>query len=164
MFPLWSFGFWQSRERYKSQDELLEVVARHRKLGVPIDGIIQDWQYWGNNYQWNAMEFLNPGFHNPQLMMDSVHSMNAHAIISIWSSFGPQTKQYRELDSKRAPVQHRHMAGIGHRQRVAAAHGLPFGCTCLQSIQRRGTRHILEAPHPPARLRHGRMVDGLDRT
>lgn len=100
MFPLWSFGFWQSRERYKSQDELLEVVARHRKLGVPIDGIIQDWQYWGNNYQWNAMEFLNPGFHNPQLMMDSVHSMNAHAIISIWSSFGPQTKQYRELDSK----------------------------------------------------------------
>ena len=50
MFPLWTYGFWQSRERYKSQAELLEVVTKYRELGVPIDGIIQDWQYWGNNY------------------------------------------------------------------------------------------------------------------
>ncbi len=100
MFPLWTYGFWQSRERYKSQDETMEVVARHRELGVPFDGIIQDWQYWGNNYLWNAMEFMNPEFPNPKLMIDSIHNMNAHAIISIWQSFGPQTKAYRELDEK----------------------------------------------------------------
>ena len=100
MFPLWTYGFWQSRERYKSQQEIMEVVARHRELGVPIDGIIQDWQYWGNNYLWNAMEFMNPEFRNPKEMMDSIHNMNAHAIISIWSSFGPQTKGYRELNEK----------------------------------------------------------------
>lgn len=100
MFPLWTYGFWQSRERYKSQSEILEVVRKHRELGVPLDGIIQDWQYWGNNYLWNAMEFMNPEFPNPQAMVDDIHALNAHAIISIWSSFGPQTKPYRELAAK----------------------------------------------------------------
>ncbi|WP_153637960.1 TIM-barrel domain-containing protein [Prolixibacter sp. NT017] len=98
MFPLWTFGYWQSKERYKSQDELIGVVRKYRELGVPLDGIIQDWQYWGNNYLWNAMEFLNTEYYNPQKMVDDVHSMNAHMIISIWSSFGPMTKPYRDLN------------------------------------------------------------------
>jgi alpha-D-xyloside xylohydrolase len=98
MFPLWTFGYWQSKERYKSQDELVGVVKKYRELGVPIDGIIQDWQYWGNNYLWNAMDFLNPEFYDPKKMVDDVHKLNAHMIISIWNSFGPQTKQYKELE------------------------------------------------------------------
>jgi alpha-D-xyloside xylohydrolase len=98
MFPLWTYGYWQSKERYKSQDELIDVVKKYRELGVPLDGIIQDWQYWGNNYLWNAMEFLNVEFYNPKKMVDDVHKLHAHLIISIWNSFGPQTKQYRELD------------------------------------------------------------------
>ncbi|MDE6572539.1 MAG: DUF4968 domain-containing protein, partial [Duncaniella sp.] len=100
MFPLWTYGFWQSRERYKSQHEIVEVVNKHRDLGVPLDGIIQDWQYWGNNYLWNAMEFMNPEFNNAQKMIDDIHGQNAKVIISIWSSFGPATRPYRELDSK----------------------------------------------------------------
>ncbi len=99
MFPLWTYGFWQSKERYKSQDETIGVVEKYRKLGVPLDGIIQDWRYWGNNYLWNAMEFLNEEFYNPQKMIDDAHKLNAHMVISIWNSFGPMTKQYRELDS-----------------------------------------------------------------
>ncbi len=98
MFPLWTYGFWQSKERYKSQNETVGVVKKYRELGVPLDGIIQDWQYWGNNYLWNAMEFLNPEFDNPQEMIDDIHNLNAHIIISIWNSFGPQTKQYKELE------------------------------------------------------------------
>jgi len=98
MFPLWTYGFWQSKERYKSQDELVGVVKKYRELGVPLDGIIQDWQYWGNNYLWNAMEFLNPEFYDPKKMVNDVHNLNAHMIISIWSSFGPMTKPYKELD------------------------------------------------------------------
>jgi len=98
MFPLWTFGYWQSKERYKSQDEIVGVVKKYRELGVPIDGIIQDWQYWGNNYLWNAMEFLNAEFPNPQKMINDIHSLNAHIIISVWNSFGPMTKQYRELE------------------------------------------------------------------
>ena len=100
MFTLWTFGYWQSKERYKSQNELVGVVTKYRELGVPIDGIIQDWQYWGNNYLWNAMEFLNSEFPNPKKMVDDIHNMNAHVIISIWSSFGPQTKQFREMQPK----------------------------------------------------------------
>jgi alpha-D-xyloside xylohydrolase len=99
MFPLWTYGYWQSRERYESQDETVGVVRKYRELGVPLDGIIQDWRYWGNNYLWNAMEFLNEEFYNPQKMVNDVHDLNAHMIISIWNSFGPQTKPYRELDS-----------------------------------------------------------------
>lgn len=100
MFPLWTFGFWQSKERYKSQNELVGVVKKYRELGVPLDGIIQDWQYWGNNYLWNAMEFLNPEYPNPKKMVDDIHNMNAHMIISIWNSFGPETKQFREMQPK----------------------------------------------------------------
>ena len=100
MFPLWTYGFWQSKERYKSQQELLNVVKTYRELNVPLDGIIQDWQYWGNNYLWNAMDFLNVDFPDGKKMADDVHAQHAHLIISIWSSFGPQTKPYQELDKK----------------------------------------------------------------
>ena len=100
MFPLWTFGYWQSKERYKTQNELVGVVNKYREIGVPLDGIIQDWQYWGNNYLWNAMEFLNTDFPNPKKMVNDIHNMNAHVIISIWSSFGPQTKQFREMQPK----------------------------------------------------------------
>lgn len=100
MLPLWTYGFHQSRERYKTQEELLEVVNRYRELGIPLDGIIQDWQYWGSNYTWNAMEFISPEFSRAQEMIDRVHEQNAHITISIWSSFGPETKQYRELKEK----------------------------------------------------------------
>ncbi|MEJ2544667.1 MAG: glycoside hydrolase family 31 protein [Calditrichaceae bacterium] len=98
MFPLWTYGYWQSKERYKSQNETVGIVKKYRELGVPLDGIIQDWQYWGNNYLWNAMEFLNVEFYDPQKMVDDVHNLNAHMIISIWNSFGPKTKQYKELN------------------------------------------------------------------
>ncbi|WP_374459377.1 TIM-barrel domain-containing protein [Chryseobacterium taeanense] len=100
MIPLWTYGFWQSKERYKSQDELLEVVKKYRDLKVPLDGIIQDWQYWGNNYQWNAMDFISPDFPDAKKMIQDIHDMNAHLSISIWSSFGPMTNQYREMDKK----------------------------------------------------------------
>ena len=53
MFPLWTYGFWQCKERYKSAAEVLSVVDKYRQLQVPLDGIIQDWQYWGSNYLGN---------------------------------------------------------------------------------------------------------------
>ena len=100
MLPLWSFGFMQSRERYKTSRELTDVLDRYRKDGVPIDVMIQDWQYWGDNYLWNAMEFNNPDFSNPERWIKHIHDQNAKLMISIWSSFGPMTKPYRELQPK----------------------------------------------------------------
>ena len=100
MFPLWTYGFWQSKERYKSPAEVVGVVDQHRKLQVPLDGIIQDWQYWGSNYLWNAMDFLAEEYANGKKMINDVHERNAHFMISIWASFGPQTQQFRELSEK----------------------------------------------------------------
>jgi alpha-D-xyloside xylohydrolase len=100
MLPMWTYGFHQSRERYKTHNELLEVVRKYREMKIPFDGIIQDWQYWGTNYTWNAMEFLNKDFNNAQKMIDEVHAKNAHISISIWSSFGPQTKAFKQLKDK----------------------------------------------------------------
>lgn len=100
MLPLWSYGFMQSRERYKSSQQLLDALHGYRERQVPIDCIIQDWQYWGNNYLWNAMEFLNEDFRDAQAMIDEIHAQNAHMMISIWASFGPMTKPFRELEPK----------------------------------------------------------------
>ena len=100
MSPLWAYGFMQSRERYKSCDELLEVFRNYRKAQIPLDCMIQDWQYWGSNYLWNAMEFNSENFSNAQMMIDEVHKGGAHMMISVWSSFGPMTKQYREMNDR----------------------------------------------------------------
>ena len=100
MFPLWTYGFWQSKERYKTAAETESIVDKHRALQVPLDGIIQDWQYWGSNYLWNAMDFLSEDFVNGPQMIKNVHQKHAHFMISIWASFGPQTQQYRELAEK----------------------------------------------------------------
>ena len=100
MFPLWTYGYWQSKERYKTANETLGVVQQYRKLGVPLDGIIQDWQYWGSNYLWNGMDFLSEDFSNGPQMIDEVHKLGAHFMISIWASFGPMTKAYKELAEK----------------------------------------------------------------
>ena len=98
MFGKWVFGFWQCRERYKSQDELLDVVKKYRALRVPLDNIVQDWQYWGtDNHYWNSTEFGNPNFPHPQAMVDAVHAQNAHLMISVWPSFGDKTAIFQEL-------------------------------------------------------------------
>ena len=103
MVPLWTLGFWQCKERYKSQDEVVEVAEKYRKLGVPLDGIIQDWRYWGeDNSSWNAIQFLNPNFSRPQEMFSSLRKMNVKMMISVWPSFGNGTEIFKELDKKGA--------------------------------------------------------------
>ena len=100
MQPLWTYGFHQSRERYRSWDELTDVIDRYRRDGVPLDGIIQDWQYWGSNYLWNAMEFGGEGFNHADRAIKHIHDSNAHLSISIWAAFGPMTKPYAQLNEK----------------------------------------------------------------
>ncbi len=98
MHPLWTLGYWQSRERYTSQEEYLDVLKTYRRLGVPVDGMIQDWRYWSmDNEDWNAMAFGNPAFPNPQKMVDTAHRLHAHTMLSIWPNFGPKTNPYREF-------------------------------------------------------------------
>ena len=116
MFPLWTYGFWQSKERYKSAAETEGIVDQYRELQVPLDGIIQDWQYWGSNYLWNAMDFLSEDFANGKQLIENVHQKHAHFMISIWASFGPMTQQFRELNEKGLlmPFETWPQSGISH--------------------------------------------------
>jgi alpha-D-xyloside xylohydrolase len=104
MLPLWTYGYWQSRERYKTQQELVGVVEKYRSIGVPLDGIIQDWQYWGRDSVWNSMSFDSKTYPDPQGMTDKIHAMNAHLMIVAWPGFGPLTKQYKELSAKKMMI------------------------------------------------------------
>ena len=116
MFPLWTYGYWQSKERYKTAAETEGIVDKYRELQVPLDGIIQDWQYWGSNYLWNAMDFLAEDFSTGKQLIENVHRKHAHFMISIWASFGPQTQQYRELNEKGLllPFETWPQSGISH--------------------------------------------------
>jgi alpha-D-xyloside xylohydrolase len=97
MMARWTWGFWQCRERYSSQKQLLEVVAEYRKLGVPLDGIIQDWQYWEAG-GWGSHVFDPNRYPDPAGMVKAVHDANAHIIISVWARFDKGTGHLAELE------------------------------------------------------------------
>lgn len=99
MMPRWAYGFWQCRERYKSQEEVLATVNEFRKRKVPLDVIVQDWRYWKDD-QWGSHEFDSTRYPDPRGMTDSLHAMNARIMISVWAKFYPTTKNYQELNEK----------------------------------------------------------------
>ncbi|HUV01363.1 MAG TPA: TIM-barrel domain-containing protein [Bacteroidales bacterium] len=99
IMPKWSFGYWQSRERYRSQSELIDVVKEYRKRNIPLDNIVLDWSYWPVD-SWGSHEFDPKFFPEPDSMVDEVHSLNAKIMISVWPKFYITTDHYKEFDSK----------------------------------------------------------------
>jgi alpha-D-xyloside xylohydrolase len=85
LFPLWAYGFWQCRERYTSGSQLVETVKEFRKRNLPLDVIVQDWQYWGNN-GWGVPKFDEKNYPNPSAFIKELHDLHAHFNISIWSN------------------------------------------------------------------------------
>lgn len=103
MFGKWVYGFWQSKERYKSFDELKAVVSEYRKRKIPLDNIVQDWEYWGDKPNWNSLNFHPTNFGNPKQVIDALHHQDhVHFMLSVWPGFGPQTAIYQALDSVNA--------------------------------------------------------------
>ncbi len=104
MLPLWAYGYFQSKERYTTQDESLNVLKKYRDLQIPIDVMIQDWRYWPEynktDSAWNSQSFDKERFPNPQKWIDEIHKNHAKLLIVTWPGFGPKTEQYKELDSK----------------------------------------------------------------
>ena len=104
MLPLWAYGFFQSKERYHTQEESLNVLKKYRELQIPIDCMIQDWRYWPE-YQktdsaWNSHSFDPERFPNPKKWADEIHKLNAKLMIVAWPGFGTHTEQRKELDAK----------------------------------------------------------------
>jgi alpha-D-xyloside xylohydrolase len=99
MMPKWAYGFWQSRQRYNNQDEVVGVVREYRRLGIPLDNIVQDWFYWRED-DWGSHRFDPARFPDPKGMIDQLHQMNARFMISVWPKFYPTTDTYKELADK----------------------------------------------------------------
>ena len=99
LYPKWVLGFWQSRERYKTSGEIEETLAEFRKRHIPIDNIVQDWNYWPED-QWGSHEFEASRYPDPQAMLDSVHAMHGRFMISVWPKFYVNTDNYKELNDK----------------------------------------------------------------
>ena len=97
MYGKWAFGYWQSKEHYVTQSELMSVAEKYRRLKMPIDNIIQDWDYWNGAGNWSGMFFDKSLFPKPKEMCDSLHAMNFHIIISIWPALGPKTPIYADM-------------------------------------------------------------------
>ncbi len=97
MYGKWAYGYWQSKEHYDTREELLDVATKYRKLGIPIDNMIQDWDYWNGRENWSGMFFDPTLFPKPKEMIDRLHEMNFHIIISIWPALGPNTIIYKDM-------------------------------------------------------------------
>ena len=99
LFPKWAYGYLQCRERYHSQQEILDIAAEFRKRNIPVDALIQDWQYWGK-YGWSAMKFDEDYYPRPKEMLEQIHADKLHMMISIWSRFGEETGVYKRMAAR----------------------------------------------------------------
>lgn len=91
LMPSWAFGYIHCRERFHSQEELLSTARRFREEQIPIDLIVQDWQYWGR-YGWNAMRFDEEHYPDPAKMVSDLHDMDMKLMISVWSKMDPNSE------------------------------------------------------------------------
>ena len=99
IMPEWIFGYWQSRERYKTQDEILDALRGFRERHLPIDNIVMDWNYWVLD-SWGAFEFDPERFANPKAMIDTIHANNAKIMISCWPKYYLTVDNFHELNDK----------------------------------------------------------------
>jgi alpha-D-xyloside xylohydrolase len=90
MFGKWAYGFWQCKNRYKSQEEILGVAKKYRDLHIPVDDIVQDWFWWKRKGEF----VFNQNYPDPKAMVDTLHAENFHLMISIWPFFEPGSGNY----------------------------------------------------------------------
>jgi len=99
VMPKWAMGYWQSREKYNTQEEVLSTLAEFRRRRIPIDNIVIDWLHWPED-SWGSHEFDPARFPDPAGMVDSIHRMNGRVMVSVWPKFYVTTEHYKEFDSR----------------------------------------------------------------
>ena len=96
MFGKWAYGFWQCKNRYKSQEEILGIAKKYRELHIPADSIVQDWFWWNRKGE----HVFNKNYPDPKGMIDQLHAENFHLMISVWPFFEPGSAVYDEMDKR----------------------------------------------------------------
>jgi len=99
IMPDWAMGFWQSRERYQSQEQIISALDELRKRNFGVDNMVLDWHYWRED-DWGSHEFEPDRFPDPKKMVDDLHARHAHFMISVWPKFYATTEHFKELDAK----------------------------------------------------------------
>ena len=96
LLPLYAFGYIQSKERYVSSDDLINTLREYRRRHVPVDMIVQDWNYWPEG--WGYMKMNRKYYPDPKALADSIHAMNARLMVSIWPNpqYCPEEKDFRK--------------------------------------------------------------------
>lgn len=96
MLPKWAYGFFQSKDRYVSLDEILDIARRYRQEHIPLDTMVQDWFWWKTE----GDPAFNSNYHDVTKDLDTLHQLNVHAMISVWGLLDPDSETYRILDAK----------------------------------------------------------------
>jgi alpha-D-xyloside xylohydrolase len=96
MMPEWAFGLWQSRQRYETSQQSLDVLNEYRRRGIPIDNMVQDWLYWRRD-AWGSHQFDPGRFPDPNGWIKSLHALHAHVMISVWGKFYTGTSNFNEM-------------------------------------------------------------------
>jgi len=99
MMPSWAFGLWQSRQRYETAQQSLDVIGEFRRRKIPFDNIVQDWMYWKPD-SWGSHEFDASRFPDPDSWIKAIHGQHAHLMISVWGKFNPNTDNAKEMQTK----------------------------------------------------------------
>ena len=97
LYGKWAYGYWQSKERYKTSDELIGVVKQYRDRKIPIDNIVQDWQYWGDMDEFSGMIWDSVRYRDPAAIIDTIHTLHAHLMATIWPAFGTSSGIYNDM-------------------------------------------------------------------
>ncbi|MDE5784807.1 MAG: glycosyl hydrolase family 31 [Prevotella sp.] len=96
LMPQWMLGYIHCRERFHSQQEILQTANRFRQEQLPVDVLVQDWQYWGR-YGWNSMQFDETNYPDPKAMTDSLHKMDMHLMVSVWSKIDKNSEVGKQM-------------------------------------------------------------------
>jgi alpha-D-xyloside xylohydrolase len=95
MMPRWAYGYIHCRERFHSSDEIIDTLSEFRRRRLPVDVMVQDWQYWGK-YGWNAMRFDELHYPDPAALTGRLHAMGARFMLSVWAKIGRETELGKE--------------------------------------------------------------------
>jgi alpha-D-xyloside xylohydrolase len=98
MYGKWAYGYWQSKEHYHTQAELLGVARKYRELKIPVDAIVQDWNYWKGLENWGSTVWDSERYPDPKGMYDELHAEHFHAMTTIWEALGPASDLHKEMD------------------------------------------------------------------
>jgi len=98
LFPKWAYGLFQSKDKYSTSAEILKIAKQYRAAKFPLDCIVQDWDYWTPDY-WGSHTMNATRYPNPKALIDSLHAMNLHSMISIWPVFHSSTTNYQQFNA-----------------------------------------------------------------